>query len=199
MTPSGAIIIDAYNTSNYTWGGWATIGGGLNAPPTMATDGTSLLIFAQTPNSYVKNGSVDWFTLYTVGSGATTPWHPFYTTCMQSPAVAFTGNGNYQISCIAGDTGGMWANTFAAPAGTLSGWTSLGTPAGVKFHNATAVALDTADNPNVLLFTGQGTNNAAYVLLSTANPFYALSAGIWQIASLPGIFNTNATADYFNQ
>jgi hypothetical protein len=134
-----------------------------------------------------------------VGSAATTPCHPFYTTCMQSPAVAFTGGGNYQISCIAGDTNAMWTNIFTAPAGTLSGWTGLGTPSGTKFHNATAVALDGADNPNVLMFTGQGTNNAAYVMLITTNPFYALNMGFWQVASLPGIFSTNAATDYFNQ
>lgn len=156
----------------------------------MATDGTTLLIYAATNQN-------DWFNTYTVGTGALGIWRHMATTCEASPAVAYTGTtGQYALSCIANDTSTMWANTFDVPSGTLSGWVQIGAPTGMGFHNATAISVDLLDNPGVILYTGEGKNNAAYVLLSTDNPNYAYLID-WQIASLPGIFATNAATDYF--
>lgn len=198
MTASGGIVLNAYNTVNGTWGGWAMIGGGLTIPPTMSTDGSKLLIFAQAPLG--ANDKSSWYTLYTVGTGAQTVWRRFLTTCLASPALAFTGPpaNTYLLSCIAGDTSTMWTNTFDTNAGTLSGWVNLGAPAGIGFTNATAVSVDQIDNPLVLLYTGQGKDNAAYVMVLTDNPMYSLLGG-WQMASLPGIFSSNMSTDYAGQ
>ncbi len=189
-TTTGALVIDAYNPTTQSWGGWATIGGGLTAAPTMATDGTQILFYAQTNQN-------DWFNTYTVGSGALGIWRHMATTCEAAPAVAYTGTtGQFALSCIANDTSSMWANSFDLTSGTLSGWVNLGAPSGTGFHNATAISMDLLDNPGVLLYTGEGKNNAAYVQLVTGNLFYAYVAG-WQSASLPGIFASNAATDYF--
>ncbi len=189
MTSAGGLVIDAYNTINGTWGGWATIGGGLTASPAMATDGNQLLIFAQTKQS-------DWFNTYAIGSGALGQWRHIATTCQATPALTYAGDEQFALSCIANDTSTMWANTFDLGKGTLSGWVNLGAPHGIGFHNATSIAVDALDTPGVLLYTGEGKNNAAYVLLVTANSFYAYVSG-WQSASLPGIFASNAATDYF--
>jgi Pro-kumamolisin, activation domain len=193
MTTSGAIVINAYNATNNTWGGWGVIGGGLNASPTMATDGNKLMIIAQTPNG--KN-AIDWYTLYTVGTGATTQWRQIPTTCMTTPTVAFSASDSYIINCIAGDTRTMWYNTYSSADNTLSGWVNLGAPAG-GFVNATAVTVDHLDSPNVWFFTGETSQARAYVQIVTNNMFYGLASGIWQSVSLAGIFSSNSATDYF--
>jgi hypothetical protein len=189
-TTTGGLAIDAYVPQSGFWGGWAIIGGGLTASPTMATNGTQILLYAQTNQN-------DWFNTYAVGTGALGVWRHMATTCEATPAVAYTGTtGQFALSCIANDTSSMWANTFDLTTGTLSGWVNLGAPIGTGFHDATAISVDLLDNPGVLLYTGEGKNNAAYVQLVTDNFFYAYVTG-WQIASLPGIFATNAATDYF--
>lgn len=195
-TPAGGVVLNAYNTQNHTWGGWSTIGGGLTSPPTMATDGTNVLIFAQAPlNTHDQS---DWYTVYTVANGQRSVWYRFLTTCLATPALAYQGAAihTYALSCIAGDTKTMWTNTFDTSTNTLSGWTNLGAPKGQGFYNATSVAVDQVDSPYVLLFTGQTTNNTAYVKLVTNNSFYGFVTD-WQPASLPGIFLSNAGTDYF--
>ena len=201
-TPSGAIILDTFNATTLVWTGWQTIGGGLTAPPTMATDGSRLLLFAQTANPNLKGGSIDWYTFYDISAHTMTPWHPFYTTCVQAPSLTHTTANDYAISCIASDTSTMWTNGFTAVSelsSSLSGWSNLGSPSGVGFVNATAVTIDMQDSPSVLMYVGQGANNAAYTLLSTTNANFAAVRNIWHIASLPGIFKSNAATDYFTQ
>ncbi len=196
MTTTGAIVLDELAVSSSTWSGWATIGGGLTAPPTMATDGTNLLIFAQAP---VNKSVIDWYTVYTVATGATTQWQSFSTTCEASPALAYAGaaDNDFMLSCIANDTSTMWSNTFTVSTGGLSGWAPLGEPSSsVGFHNATAVSVDLADNPTVTFFTGEGTDNATYVTPQTNNTLYDLVSG-WQRVSLPGIFSSGSSTDYF--
>ncbi len=194
MTRTGGIVINALNTTWNTWGGWAQIGGGLTTAPTMATDGTHLLILAQAP--LFRGDQSDWYTLYTIGSGVTTQWRRFMTTCQATPAVAYRGvvTNDYAINCIAGDTGGMWSNILNASASgsSLSGWINLGTPGGgIIFHSATAV---TSDRASQIYFIGLGTNNAVY--LATL-PLSGTGRASWQRLSLPGIFAGSASADYF--
>ncbi len=196
MTPSGGVVINAYNPQNNTWGGWATIGGGLTSPPTMSTDGQQLLIVAQAPTG--KGDQSDWYTYYTPGTAAQTPWYRFMTTCQVTPAVAFAGAsaGDYMLACVASDTGTMWQNQLATANNSLSYWSNLGSPAGVKLRNGTSIALDTLDSPDVVFFTGQGTDNASYVQLVTTNPYFSGITG-WQMASSPNIFSSSAATDYF--
>ena len=189
-TPTGALLLNTYSPATNSWAGWATIGGGLTGTPTMATDGTTLLLYAPTNQN-------DWFNTITISTGVLGIWQHMATTCEATPAVAYTGTpGQYVLSCIAGDTSTMWANSFATSSGTLSGWVQLGAPTGQQFHNATAVSVDLLDDPGVILYTGEGTNNAAYVMLDTLNSNYLVISG-WQIASQSGIFATNAATDYF--
>jgi hypothetical protein len=189
MTTSGGLVLNSYLANGNSWGTWASIGGGLTAPPTMATDGTNLLIYAPTAQN-------DWFNTYAAAPGTLGIWRHMATTCEASPAVAYTGStGIFALSCIADDTSTMWANTFDLTDDTLTGWINLGAPSGTGFHNATSVAVDQLDDPNVLLYTGEGKNNAAYVQVFTINTYLAYVFG-WQSASLPGIFATNAATDY---
>lgn len=195
-TSTGSVVMNTYNTQTHAWSGWSTIGGGLTSPPTMATDGTNVLIFAQAPiNSHDQS---DWYTVYTVANGQRTVWYRFLTTCLATPALAYQGAsiGTYALSCIAGDTKTMWTNSFDTSNNTLSGWINLGAPKGLGFYNATSVAVDQVDSPYVLLFTGQTTNNAAYVKLVTDNSYFGFVTD-WQQASQPGIFLSNAGTDYF--
>jgi subtilase family serine protease len=189
MTLTGGLVINAYNPAAQTWGGWALIGGGLMTPPTVATDGTNLLILAQAP--LYRGDQSDWYTLYSIGSGATTIWRRFLTTCEATPDVAYRGSStsDYALSCIAADTGSMWSNVFVAtPQGSgLHGWLNLGTPArGVGFHAATAVA---SNGSGQLTYIGLGTNNAIYAGSGGSAP--------WQALSLAGIFTSSASATYF--
>ncbi len=191
-TPWGGLVINAYNTQYGTWGGWATIGGGLVSAPAMATDGFTLLILAQAP--LARGDQSDWYTLYTVGSGATTAWRRFMTTCEATPAIAYRGaaTSDYTLSCIANNTASMWMNDFtvSAQSSSLSGWVNLGTPArGLGFQHATAVA---SDHASTVYFIGQGTDNAMYLSTSAINGAPSLT---WQPISLPGIFRSNAGAD----
>ncbi len=190
-TTAGMLMLLSYTPAGATWGSWTTVGGGLTSSPTMATDGTTLLFYAQTSQN-------DWYNTYTVSGGTLGIWRHMATTCEATPAVAYTGtSATYALSCIANDTSTMWANTFDATAGHLSGWVNLGEPSSkVGFHNATAVSVDLLDTPAVTLYAGEGTNNAAYVQLVTDNPNYFYVAG-WQNISLPGIFATSAATDYF--
>lgn len=189
MTTSGGLVLNSYLVGGNSWGTWMNIGGGLTAPPTMATDGANLLIYAPTAQN-------DWFNTYAAAPGTLGIWRHMATTCEAAPAVAYTGNpGLFELSCIANDTSTMWANTFDLTSGTLTGWFNLGAPSGIGFHNATSVAVDQLDNPDVLLYTGEGKNNAAYVQVTTYNSYLTFIFG-WQSASLPGIFATNAATDY---
>jgi hypothetical protein len=196
MTTSGAVVLDALNTTSSTWNGWATIGGGLTSPPTMATDGTNLLILAQAPT---KTSQQDWYLLYTVSSGAVTVWKPFNTTCEATPAVAYNGAaaGTYSLSCIASDTSTMWVNSFDASSGALNGWVQFGAPGNkIGFQNATSVTEDLAGSTPVIFLTGEGADGAAYVTILTVDLNYAQVADLWQRVSLPGIFSSNAATDY---
>ncbi|MBA3824877.1 MAG: S8/S53 family peptidase [Ktedonobacterales bacterium] len=190
QTTSGALMLVSYTPGSNSWAAWSTIGGGLTDSPTMTTDGTNLLLYAQTNQN-------DWFNTVTVSGGTLGVWRHMATTCESTPAVAFTGTANqFVLSCIAHDTSTMWANTFNLGDGTLSGWFNLGSPSGIGLKNATAVSVDLLDNPGVTLFTGEGKNGAAYVQLMTDNPLYSYVAG-WSIASQPGIFAANPATDYF--
>jgi sugar lactone lactonase YvrE len=194
MTTSGGLVIDAYNTTNGTWGGWAWIGRGLSVAPTMATDGTRLLIIAQAPQ--YRGDQSEWYTQYTIGSGTTTIWRNFLTTCEASPAVSYRGSAtnDFAISCIASDTSSQWANVLSigATSSSLSGWINEGAPSStVGFYRATAIAANTASAQ--LFYIGQGTDNAMYL----ATIPYGGSMPTWQRISLPGIFSSNASAAYF--
>ncbi len=189
-TPTGALLLVSYSPGSHSFSGWSTIGGGLTDSPTMTTDGTKLLFYAQTAQN-------DWYNTYTVSSDTLGIWRHMTTTCEATPAVAYTGTANhFVLSCIAHDTSTLWANTFDLGAGALSGWFNMGAPTGIGLKNATAVSVDLLDNPGVTLFTGEGKNGAAYVQLLTDNPLYSYVAG-WQSASLPGIFAANPVTDYF--
>ncbi len=196
MTPSGGVVLNAYNPQNNTWGGWATVGGGLTTPPTMGTDGTNLLLVAQAPTG--RGDTSVWFSFYTPGTAAQTPWRRFMTTCQATPAVAYDGasSGTYTLACIASDTSTMWSNTLTTSSATLSYWTNLGAPSGTGLKNGTAVSEDLADDPGVIFFSSQGKNNASYVQIQTTNPLFSGSTG-WQMTSLPGIFSSSAGTDYF--
>lgn len=195
-TPTGAVVINAFNPAFGTWGGWATIGGGLTSPPTMATDGQVLLIAAQAPTG--KGDQSDWFTFYTPGPGTRTPWYHFMTTCQATPSVAFAGSGagTYLLGCVASDTHTLWANALTTSTNSLAQWINLGGPAGIGLKNGTAIAVDQLDSPNVLFYSGEGTNNATYIQVVTTNPYFNGVTG-WQIASAPSLFSTAPSADYF--
>lgn len=194
MTISGGLVINAYNITNGTWGGWAWIGGGLSVSPTMATDGTRLLIIAQAPQ--YQGDKSEWYTQYTIGSGSMTGWRNFFTTCEASPAISYRGSAtnDFAISCIASDTSSQWANvlTVGSMSSSLSGWINKGTPtSAVGFYRATAIAANTGSAQ--LFYIGQGTDNAMYL----ATVSYGGSMPTWQRISLPGIFSSNASAAYF--
>lgn len=192
-TPSGGLVINALNTVANTWGGWATIGGGLTTSPTLATDGTTLLILAQAPQYHNDVG--DWYTLYTIGSGAITQWRRFDTTCEATPAVAYRGAGthDFALACIAADTNSLWSNVFtvSAQSASLGWWINRGTPQGVSLHLATAV---TSDQSTTTQYAGLGTNNAMYLVTA---PQSGGTASTWQSLSLPGIFASSASATYY--
>ena len=195
-TPQGGLVINAYDTVGATWGGWVQIGGGLSTSPTMATDGTHLLILAQAPLFAGDQG--EWYTQYTIGPGTTTQWRRFMTTCEATPAITYLGAtaNDYAISCIAGDTSSLWSNTLTMTAQTfgLSGWLNRGAPSTqIGFHNATAVTDDPATS--TIYFTGQGLDNAMY--LAPVAPTASASVPTWQKLSLAGIFTSNASSAYF--
>jgi hypothetical protein len=76
------------------------------------------------------------------------------------------------------------------------GWINLGAPTGLGFYSGAAVSVDLLDPPSVIFYTGETTNNAAYVELVTDNSYYAQITS-WQQASLPGIVATCPSTDYF--
>jgi hypothetical protein len=188
-TTAGGLSLDVYTPQSATWGGWQNIGGGLTDSPTMATDGTTLLMFAQTAQN-------DWFNTYTVGTATLGVWRHIPTTCEATPSVAFTGTpATYEISCIANDTSTLWSNVYSLTSNTLAGWINEDAPSG-GLHNGTAISFDTTDSPGVTFFTGETKTNAMSVLIATDNPYF-LFIFDWQQVSLPGIFTTGAATDYF--
>lgn len=188
-TTTGGLSLDVYTPQTGTWGGWQSIGGGLTDSPTMASDGTTLLIFAQTAQN-------DWFNTYTIGTATLGVWRHIPTTCEATPSVAFTGTpATYEISCIANDTSTLWSNVYSLTSNTLAGWINEGAPTD-GLHNGTAISFDTTDSPGVTFFTGETKANAMAVLISTNNPYFLFVAS-WQQVSLPGIFATGAATDYF--
>lgn len=193
-TTGNGIAINALNVAANHWGGWAWIGGGLASSPTMTTDGATLLILAQAPQ--YRGDQSDWYTFYTVGTGATSQWRNFRTTCADTPGVAWVGqSAQFALTCVAADTHTAWLNTLTATAASssLSGWTNAGAPSpGLQL--GAGILVDRIDSAGYTFVTGLGRDNAAYLWQRAGG-----AGGPWVRLSLPGIFTGSFAADYSAQ
>lgn len=143
-------------------GRWIGIGGGLSQPPTMATDGQYVLIFAQAPQ--FLGDKTDWYSLINVTTGNQAEWRNFLTTCNTTPSVTYNGvvAQNYLVTCIADDNHHLYQNTFTVSPTTssLTGWVNFDVADNMVFTGQTESAIDT--NDNVVLQTAIGLNNSIY-------------------------------------